>query len=385
VILRHQILSARREVLAVCRVLADGRKVSMHKTMLFTLTGCLLQAGVASAHIQLISPPDRFTNNSLSPGPCGSGTRSTKPATKLVPGQSLVVSWKEVVSHPGHYRIALSAKESDFTDPTSLTIPNPSPSWVLLDGIADMTGNQTYSQSVAIPNKECPACVLQVLQVTGSGSDGTNSGSLTAIYHACADVSVSGTVPDAGVSLDGPGAHDARGEAPSVADAAVDARGAAGQSGSGGALASSGGASGASVATGGTGGHLASDTGSGGAPASTGGQGESGGGGSGGTTSDSNSRTGSVASAGASSSSTAGQGGGGHGSVVSSVSSGGTTQASGGTSTIAAASSATGSKPSEGAKTSASAGCHVVPFSRSSPWLIIALVLAFPVRLRRPR
>jgi MYXO-CTERM domain-containing protein len=112
----------------------------------------------------------------------------------------LTVTWKESVSHAGHYRIALAASESEFVEPKDLGVPSTLPSWDLADGIQDKTGTQTYSQSVQIPQVECPTCVLQLLQVMSAGTDGTNTGSFSGVYHACADVSIVTGAGDAGAS-----------------------------------------------------------------------------------------------------------------------------------------------------------------------------------------
>jgi hypothetical protein len=205
-------------------------------------TSALVPSG-ARAHIRLTSPTARYVqdNNGLKTGPCGSGTR-TGSVTELVPGQTVTVTWKESVSHAGHYRIALASSESTFVEPTSLSIPSPLPSWDLADGIQDKTGTQTYSQSVQIPQKECPACVLQLIQVMSAGTDGTNTGTFSGVYHACADVSISGGMSDGGnapeVGTDDANQSTSSGDASSTADgllhdAAAGSGGAEGRGGSG--------------------------------------------------------------------------------------------------------------------------------------------------------
>jgi len=176
-----------------------------------TLLPCLVTASLAEAHIQLMSPTARYIqdDNGLKAAPCGSGTK-TGTITPLVPGQTLTVTWKESVSHAGHFRIALSANQSDFVEPTSLAIPTTLPSWDLADGIQDKTGNQTYDQTVQIPNVECPACVLQVIQVMSTGTDGTNTGPFSGVYHACADLNISTGNGDGGTARDAVVVADAR-------------------------------------------------------------------------------------------------------------------------------------------------------------------------------
>jgi hypothetical protein len=181
---------------------------------MFSVAVCLSWLGlgtVAEAHIRLASPVARYVqdDSGLKTGPCGSGT-ATGTVTPLAPGQNLTVSWKESISHAGHFRIALSANESDFAEPTDLAIPATLPAWDLADGIADKTGTQNYTQVVKIPDHECPACVLQLLQVMSTGTDGTNTGPFSGVYHACADVSVSTANADAGTKLDAAISPDTR-------------------------------------------------------------------------------------------------------------------------------------------------------------------------------
>jgi hypothetical protein len=218
---------------------------------LVTLVLATASSKLALAHIEMQSPTARFVQDSggLKTAPCGSGTK-TGVVTPLVAGQTLVVSWKESVSHSGHYRIAMSAHESDFVEPTSLAIPTTLPTWDLADGIPDKTGTQTYTQTVQVPSTPCTTCVLQLLQIMGAGMDGTNSGPFSGVYHACADVSISASWPDAATAPDAatdsqePDLSGGKGD---TAGAFSGAGGAGGGTGAGGALGSGG-----MAATGGT-------------------------------------------------------------------------------------------------------------------------------------
>jgi len=192
----------------------------MRHLVLATFALVTVTSRLAVAHIALQSPPPRFNQNTLKTAPCGSGTRSGV-VTPLSAGQTLTVKWKETVSHSGHFRIALSAKDSDFQEPTSLTIPTTLAAWDLADGIPDKTGTQTYEQTVQIPTTPCTSCVLQLLQIMGSGTDGTNNGPFSGVYHECADVSITVGSTDAGVSVEVGRPADA----PSVVDLSVDRSG----------------------------------------------------------------------------------------------------------------------------------------------------------------
>lgn len=338
-----------------------------------TATLSLLFALPAWAHIQLQSPTARYKqdNNGLKDGPCGSGTASNV-VTPLVPGQNLTVTWKESVGHGGHFRIALSAKESDFTTPSNLDVPTTLPDWDLADGIQDKTGTQTYSQVVKIPDKECPACVLQLIQVMSGGTDGTNTGTFNGNYFACADVSIlaSNTTADAGAT----GGSDARADALRVDGRASDASGAAGGStGAGGAAGQGAGGSGSggrdmggAVGSGGVG------AGAGGASGGTG----AGGAGSGGASGDgSGGRDGSGGTKAAS--------GGTSGSA-----SGGTTGSSGGQSGSGGADGKGGSQGTDNAS-SAGCGCRLAAPRQSTLgslglWVALGLGVAL-TRLGRRR
>lgn len=167
----------------------------------------LCLAGDAAAHIQLMSPSPRTLE--LKVGPCGIRSARRGNVTPFAPGATIDVVWKETTGHPGHYRISFDADgEDDFVDPRSFTDLNTAPS-VLLDNIADRSGNLTYTQPITLPNITCGNCTLQVIQVMtdkppyGDGDD---------IYYQCADL-VLGTPADAAVPTgDGGVAADAGGD-----------------------------------------------------------------------------------------------------------------------------------------------------------------------------
>jgi hypothetical protein len=145
----------------------------------------LLVPSIASAHIALTSPTPRYPD--LKQGPCGKGALDVRTAnvTTLEPGAKITVKWNETIGHPGHYRIAFDPNGTAlFKDPTSFTDVSGGPG-VLIDGIADKTGMQAYSQEITLPNVECSNCTLQVIQVMtdkppyGDGNDN---------YYQCADI-----------------------------------------------------------------------------------------------------------------------------------------------------------------------------------------------------
>jgi hypothetical protein len=297
------------------------------------LSSCVLAIALslevsAQAHIQLTSPAARYRqdNSGLKTAPCGSGT-ATGTVTDLTPGQMLTVSWKESIAHAGHYRIALASSESTFVEPTSLEIPTTLPDWVLADGITDKTGTSTYSYEVKLPDRECPSCVLQLLQVMSTGTDGTNTGPFSGVYHACADLHIAAGDTDASAASDSAspdlGRLDLATQRREVAEGAGGAGGkgstlndagsaAGGRSGTGGAAASGGAAGSGGILSNGSeaggapgGGGAASGGDKGGRPEAEGGaggsssQGETAAGGAGGTSSTTAASGGSSANAGA--------------------------------------------------------------------------------------
>lgn len=171
----------------------------------------------AYAHIQLDFPPQRYTDQKF--GPCG---RSADPGrgeiiTVFEPGQTIMVTWRETINHPGHFRISFDADgQDDFFDPaTEDACDTGLP--VLADCIADLPGGGMTGMAVTLPNIECENCTLQVIQVMtdklpyGDGND---------LYYQCADIALrAGGGPDAGPTPDAdPGAPDANGPDGGIVD-----------------------------------------------------------------------------------------------------------------------------------------------------------------------
>lgn len=139
----------------------------------------------ADAHIELVSPKPRYAD--LKEGPCGRGSSDvrTTNVTTFAAGETITVTWKETIGHPGHYRISFDTDGTTaFIDPKSFTDVGGGPS-VLVDNIGDKTGTQTYSLEVTLPDIACDKCTLQIIQVMtdkppyGDGND---------LYYQCADL-----------------------------------------------------------------------------------------------------------------------------------------------------------------------------------------------------
>ena len=147
----------------------------------------------AEAHISLDAPVSRYylassseaDQGKLKSGPCGvSGDKRTTNAsliTTFKPGETITVSWRETVQHPGHYRIAFDSDGQDFPMPGTTV---PSGVTILADNIPDTSGS-SYSQTVTLPNIECANCTLQLIQVMTTAAPPYAAGDL---YFNCADL-----------------------------------------------------------------------------------------------------------------------------------------------------------------------------------------------------
>ena len=178
-----------------------GARMKILTCSVLALGGLLLVTS-AQAHIQLMAPAPRHTSQKA--GPCGKGPVDPRGATATTfkPGETITVTWKETVPHPGHFRIAFDENGQRFTDPTGPNDVAPRP-FVLKDNIADKTGTQTYSETVTLPNVQCTNCTLQLVQVmTDKQGNGWGNDDL---YYQCADLILAGgdggaPVVDAGTS-----------------------------------------------------------------------------------------------------------------------------------------------------------------------------------------
>lgn len=159
----------------------------MRSLAFVTLTVSLASlAGEASAHIQLISPVQRHTDQKA--GPCGIGPDDARGpnVTTYKPGEKIVVSFDEHVNHPGHFRISFDDDGHDgFADPQAYDDFYTN-EYVLLDDIADKQGG-IYEIEVTLPDIECENCTLQVQQtMTDKPPFGPGGG--VDFYWQCADI-----------------------------------------------------------------------------------------------------------------------------------------------------------------------------------------------------
>jgi hypothetical protein len=169
-----------------------------------------LLPGAASAHFRLLAPASWIEENRLGDpqkaGPCG-GTNTdygkpTYAVTDVKGGTLLHIKVQETVYHPGHYRVALAVNSPlelppDPKGPTmppnergqvmsiSAEVMNPVAPPVLVDGLWTHQAKtaDAFETDVAIPNINCRACTLQVIQFMEQHPV-NNPGVYT--YHHCA-------------------------------------------------------------------------------------------------------------------------------------------------------------------------------------------------------
>ena len=172
----------------------------------------LAAPAVVSAHFVLMEPKAWIEVNQLGDpqklGPCG-GTSANpgKPTGIVTPvtgGEMLHLKVKEVIYHPGFYRVALSVLDRSELPPdpedTTREGPrgpisvsgkidkNPKPP-VLVDGLWEhrTRPTQEFETDVKLPNINCDHCSLQVIQFMeehGVNTDGRFT------YHHCADLKI---------------------------------------------------------------------------------------------------------------------------------------------------------------------------------------------------
>jgi hypothetical protein len=208
----------------------------------------VLVASPASAHFDLTAPAswsvdDQADGTPEKLGPCGNeGTPmlalddAGKPViTAVKEGDMVTVTIKEVVFHPGHYRISLSTDWSDAGDTVQGGFPAdpmvtmgktnsgtmlcpgagagsqpcgsvpieqqtpvqvPGVGWILADDVFEHCDPFTGPQTIKIalpPGVTCTECALQVLEFMSDHGLNVPGG---CFYHHCANLSIAGeTVP----------------------------------------------------------------------------------------------------------------------------------------------------------------------------------------------
>lgn len=118
--------------------------------------------------------PPRDNNAGIKTGPCGGVARTNNPAV-FAPGETITVNWVETIDHQGHFIISFSAANDEGFEQN-----------VLKGGAEQLPDDQNgtplphqFSTTITLPNVECEACTLQLIQYMERSM--TN-------YYSCADI-----------------------------------------------------------------------------------------------------------------------------------------------------------------------------------------------------
>ena len=187
------------------------RRKRLGRALLIGAAGVLAPV-FAHAHFILVEPDSWMSQSAAGLpeklGPCGDegGGTPTGKVTALHPGQTISVTINEVITHPGHYRVALAVNDRSelpaeplvtptASDPCASAAIESSPVFpILADNMLPHTqafaGLQTFS--VTLPtNVTCTKCTLQVLEFMSSHP-------APCFYHHCADISIEEVVASCG-------------------------------------------------------------------------------------------------------------------------------------------------------------------------------------------
>jgi len=178
-------------------------------SLFFLVFGLAAIPTLSQAHFRLLSPASWIAENQLGDpqkgAPCG-GTNAdfgkpTNAVTDARGGSQLHIKVQETVYHPGHYRVALAVNSPTSLplDPKAQTMTNdkgtvmsvsgevmsPVSPPVLADGLFQHSAktDQPFETDVTLPNINCKACTLQVIQFMEQHPV-NNPGQFS--YHHCA-------------------------------------------------------------------------------------------------------------------------------------------------------------------------------------------------------
>src|SRR5437867_12206756 len=189
------------------KVMQGTRRQAFARAFLIGVAGVFPPA-LAHAHFILVTPDSWMSQDSSGfpekLGPCGDegGGTPTGNVTAFHPGQTISVTINEVITHPGHYRVALAVDNRSELPPEPMVTPKAgdpcasaaiqsAPTFpILADNVLPHTqsfaGPQTFV--VTLPNDvTCTKCTLQVLEFMSSHP-------APCFYHHCADISIQGEV-----------------------------------------------------------------------------------------------------------------------------------------------------------------------------------------------
>ncbi len=109
--------------------------------------------------------------------PCGVNVRGATYKT-LVANNNMTIRWAETVDHPGRYWIEFS--------------PANDTGWVRLRTVEDTqngTGLHCYTETVPVPNENCDACTIRVVQ------EMLEYPASPTYYYSCGDIRITGATP----------------------------------------------------------------------------------------------------------------------------------------------------------------------------------------------
>ena len=182
-------------------------------SVLFGAAALAVLAPRGGAHFRLLEPASWLEESQLGDpqkmAPCGGTSadpgKPTGAVTSVKGGEKLHIKLREMVFHPGFYRVALAVNSRDElppdpevkTEPTakgprsvSAAIHYPPVPPVLADGLFPHTAkfDKEVEADVEIPNISCSKCTLQIVEFMAS--HGLNKdGDYT--YHHCAVLQIS--------------------------------------------------------------------------------------------------------------------------------------------------------------------------------------------------
>ena len=176
------------------------------------LIGIAIVPQQATAHFVLEVPESWMVQNQIGdpqkPAPCGiASAQDGAPSniiTKVTGGGKLRLKVREMIYHPGHYRVALAVNGHSELPPdpetttretsrgpwsVSAAIQNPASPPLLADGLFAHTAPATapFEADIDIPNIDCEKCTLQVIQWMAEHAL-NRQGDFS--YHHCADLQI---------------------------------------------------------------------------------------------------------------------------------------------------------------------------------------------------
>ncbi|UJR82943.1 SCE4755 family polysaccharide monooxygenase-like protein [Sandaracinus amylolyticus] len=192
-----------------------GRGVRVGVVLLACIGLVALAPREVGAHFFLEEPSSWRDQNALGDpqktGPCGNegSAAETGAVTAYRTGETITITLRETIFHPGHFRVALAVDDRSelpapppvtpgSTDCGTVPIMDPPVFPVLADGVLPHTSALSGEQTIEVTlpaGVTCDHCTLQIMQWM------SNHGAPCFYYH-CADISITDVVVDAGPEAD---------------------------------------------------------------------------------------------------------------------------------------------------------------------------------------